>query len=90
VRDHAAPTHGHVLRVRATLEAGHLVADPEVRHGRSDLLDAARELRAEDRPPRAADTGEETAEPILDAAHAHGVAAGDRRGVNPDEHSLED
>ena len=27
-----------------------------------------------------------TGEPVLGAAHAHGVAAGDRRGVHPDEH----
>ena len=84
--DHPAFTHGHVLRVRAALDAEHLVADPELRHGRTDLLDTARELRAGGRPPRTANAGEETGEPVLDAAHAHGVAAGDRRGVDPDEH----
>ena len=37
-------------------------------HGRPDLLNEARELHARDRPLRAANAGEETAERVLETA----------------------
>jgi hypothetical protein len=52
----------------------------------ADSLDPTRELRAEDRPPRAANAGKEPREPILDAANSHGVAPGHGRGVDPNQH----
>jgi hypothetical protein len=83
--DRAALGHGHVLGVRATGEAEHLVADCELGHGRPDLLDAAGELAAEIRPSRSADARGETGEAVVDVAHAHGVAAGDGRSGDSDE-----
>jgi hypothetical protein len=38
------------------------------------------------RPPRTSNAGEETGEPVIDAPDAHRVAAGDRRGVDANEH----
>jgi len=74
------------LPTASATDAEHLVTDPKLGHGHADLLDDARELRAGDRPPRAANAGEDTGEPVFDAAHPHRVAAGDGRGVDLDEH----
>src|SRR5829696_9238612 len=77
--------HGDVLRIRAALDSEDLVADSELGHGRPDVLHATGELRAGDRPPRAADAGEDTSKSVLGAAHTHRVAAGDRRRGDLDE-----
>jgi hypothetical protein len=84
--DRPALAHGDVFRVRAYLDAEHLVADPEFGHGRPDLVDTACELRAGARASRPANAGKETDQPVLDVTHAHGVAACDRRRMDPDEH----
>jgi hypothetical protein len=73
--------------VRPALDAEHLVADPELGHPRADRLDDARELQTGDRPLWAANSGDDTGERVLGAAQA-GVGAGDRGGVDPDEHLL--
>ena len=83
--DHAELAHGYVLGVGAAFDAEHLVADLELRHGRPDVLDSPRELRAEARLPGTANAGHDTGERVVDVAHAHGVAAGNRRGEHPDQ-----
>jgi hypothetical protein len=79
-------SHDYVLGVRAALDAEHVVADSKLGHVRPDLLDAAGELHAEDRLSWTPNAGEHADEPVVGEAHAHGVAAGDRRGVDLDEY----
>ncbi len=84
VRHQAAFPHADVLRVGAPARAEDAVSDPVLAHRRADRLDLACELRAEDLPLRAKETGEEAPEERLRRTNV-AVRLIDRRRVDLDE-----
>ena len=87
MRDRLGFADADVLRIRARADAEDAVADSELRHTRSDLLDLARELDPDPTPLRAQEAGEQAPDEVLGAAEA-AITARHRRGADADEHLI--